>query len=98
MKKNVLVTVGGLAALACLGWFGAHHAEHAMLEKSIDGFRQTLGPDSALTYKKAWPGLLGRSVKFDGLVLRKGTETQTADDAEMSKNDKRGDKNRRRGT
>ncbi|MFT8671255.1 hypothetical protein [Acetobacter orientalis] len=98
MKKNVLVTVGGLAALACLGWFGAHHAEHAMLEKSIDGFRQTLGPDSALTYKKAWPGLLGRSVKFDGLVLRQGPETITADEAEISKPATSGDNTRRIGT
>lgn len=98
MKKNVLVTVGGLAALACLGWFGAHHAEHAMLDKSIESFRQTLGPDSALTYKKAWPGLLGRSVKFDGLVLRQGPETITADEAEISKPGTAGDNTHRIGT
>ncbi|GAN59471.1 hypothetical protein ACI01nite_20580 [Acetobacter cibinongensis] len=98
MKKNVLITVGGLAALACLGWFGARHAEHAMLDKSIESFRQSLGSDTSLTYQKAWPGMLGRSVKFEGLVLRQGPETLTADEAEISKPSTSGDDSRRIGT
>lgn len=85
MKKKVLVTIGSVAAVACLGWLAARHAEHVMLDKSIDSFRQTLGPDASFTYQKAWPGLLGRSVKFTGLVFRQGPETITADDAEISK-------------
>lgn len=85
MKKKVVVTVGGVAAVACLGWLAARHAEHVMLDKSIDSFRQSLGPDTSFTYQKAWPGLLGRSVKFSGLVFRQGPETITADEAEISK-------------
>ncbi|GBR23710.1 hypothetical protein AA0473_0446 [Acetobacter orleanensis NRIC 0473] len=68
-----------------------------MLEKSIDSFRQTLGPDASLTYKKAWPGLLGRSVKFTALVFRQGQQTITADDAEISKVSTAGDETKRIG-
>lgn len=91
VKKHVPVTVAGIATLACVGWLAARHAEHVMLDKSIDNFRQTLGPDASFTYKKAWPGLLGRSVKFTGLVFRQGPETITADDAEISKPSTSGD-------
>lgn len=97
MKKHVPVTVAGIAALACVGWLAARHAEHVMLEKSINSFRQTLGPDASLTYKKAWPGLLGRSVKFTALVFRQGQESITADDAEISKVSTTGDDARRIG-
>lgn len=97
MKKHVPVTVAGVAALACVGWLAARHAEHVMLEKSIDSFRQTLGPEASLTYKKAWPGLLGRSVKFTALVFRQGQQTITADDAEISKVSATGDETRRIG-
>lgn len=85
VKKHVLVTVAGIAGLACVGWLAARHAEHVMLDKSIDSFRQAIGPDASFTYKKAWPGLLGRSVKFTQLVFRQGPETITADEAEISK-------------
>lgn len=85
MKKNVLVMISGIAILGGIGWLGARHAEHLMLDKSIERFRQTLGPDASFTYKKATPGVLGRSVKFTSLVFRQGPETITADEAEVSK-------------
>ena len=85
MKKNVLITVGVLTGVACLGWFGVTQTKHAMLKKSIEEFRQNLGPSTSLSYHKARPGLLGRSVKFDQLVIRHGPETITADLAEISK-------------
>nr|WP_249210705.1 hypothetical protein [Acetobacter persici] len=97
VKKHVPFTVAGIAALACVGWLAARHAEHVMLEKSIDSFRQTLGPDTSFTYKKAWPGLLGRSVKFTALVFRQGQQSVTADDAEISKVSTTGDEARRIG-
>ncbi|CEF53471.1 hypothetical protein [Acetobacter ghanensis] len=87
MKKNVLVTVSGIAILGGIAWFGARHAEHVMLDKGIERFQQALGPDVSFTYTRAKPGLLGRSVRFDGLVFRQGPETITADEAELTKPD-----------
>ena len=87
MKKNVLVTVSGIAILGGIAWFGAHHAERVMVDKGIERFKQALGPDVSFTYTRAKPGLLGRSVRFYGLVFRQGPETMTADEAELSKPD-----------
>lgn len=87
MKKNVLVTVSGIAILGGIAWFGAHHAEHVMVDKGIERFKQALGPDVSFTYKRAKPGLLGRSVRFYGLVFRQGPDTMTADEAELTKPD-----------
>ncbi|OUI99456.1 hypothetical protein [Acetobacter sp. DsW_54] len=87
MKKNVLVTVSGIAILGGIAWFGAHHAERVMVDKGIERFKQALGPDVSFTYTRAKPGLLGRSVRFSGLVFRQGPETMTADEAELTKPD-----------
>lgn len=87
MKKNVLVTVSSIAILGGIAWFGAHHAEHVMVDKGIERFKQALGPDVSFTYARAKPGLLGRSVRFYGLVFRQGPETMTADEAELTKPD-----------
>lgn len=87
MKKNVLVTVSGIAILGSIAWFGARHAEHVMLDKGIERFKQALGPDVTFTYTRAKPGLLGRSVRFKELVFRQGPETITADEAELTKPD-----------
>jgi hypothetical protein len=87
VKKNVLVTVSGIAILGGIAWFGAHHAERVMVDKGIERFKQALGPDVSFTYTRAKPGLLGRSVRFSGLVFRQGPETMTADEAELTKPD-----------
>ena len=87
MKKNVLVTVSSIAILGGIAWFGAHHAERVMVDKGIERFKQALGPDVSFTYTRAKPGLLGRSVRFNGLVFRQGSETITADEAELTKPD-----------
>ncbi|MFT9067987.1 hypothetical protein [Acetobacter syzygii] len=87
MKKNILVTASGIAILGGIAWFGAHHAERVMLDKGIERFKQALGPDVSFTYTRARPGLLGRSVRFNGLVFRQGPETITADEAELTKPD-----------
>lgn len=91
LKKHTLFTVSGIAVMGCIAWLGARHAERVMLDKNIDTLRQTLGPDTSLTYASANPGLLGRSVVFTGLVYRQGAETITAEQAELSRPDTRND-------
>nr|WP_243428581.1 hypothetical protein [Acetobacter suratthaniensis] len=76
---------GGAAILGSVGWFATRHAEHVMLETSIDHFRQALGPDASFTFATAKPGILGRSVNFTNLTLRQGPETITADRAELER-------------
>ncbi|MGE4521984.1 MAG: hypothetical protein AB7D19_05795 [Acetobacter sp.] len=85
MKKHLLLIAGGAAILGSVGWFATRHAEHVMLETSIDHFRQALGPDATFTFATAKPGILGRSVNFTNLTLRQGPETITADRAELER-------------
>ncbi|MCH4143403.1 hypothetical protein [Acetobacter peroxydans] len=85
MKKHLLLMAGGAAILGSVGWFATRHAEHVMLETSIDHFRQALGPDATFTFATAKPGILGRSVNFTNLTLRQGPETITADRAELER-------------
>lgn len=85
MKKHLLLMAGGAAILGGVGWFATRHAEHVMLETSIDHFRQALGPDASFTFATAKPGILGRSVNFTNLTLRQGPETITADRAELER-------------
>lgn len=85
MKKHLLLMAGGAAILGSVGWFATRHAEHVMLETSIDHFRQALGPDASFTFATAKPGILGRSVNFTNLTLRQGPETITADRAELER-------------
>ncbi|MFT9160835.1 MAG: hypothetical protein ABF491_10795, partial [Acetobacter sp.] len=87
MKKNVLFMVCGIGILGGIGWLGTRHAEHVMLDAGLAHFKEALGPDAALTYAKARPGLLGRSLEFTNLVFRQGPETITADTAELTKPD-----------
>ncbi|MFT8656180.1 MAG: hypothetical protein ABF888_06260 [Acetobacter papayae] len=91
MKKHLLLMAGGAAILGSVGWFATRHAEHVMLETSIDHFRQALGPDATFTFASARPGILGRSVNFTNLTLRQGPETITADRAELERPGQSGD-------